>query len=78
MARPNAKAPLGEGGRFAALKAKLARRGARNPAALAAWIGRQKYGTKRFAQMAAAARRSTKGSPPFTAEELKRGYRVVE
>lgn len=43
--------------RFAKLKGKLARRGAKHPAALAAWIGRRKYGKRRFAAMAAAGRR---------------------
>lgn len=42
-------APLGEGGRFKALKAKLgARPGVRDPGALAAYIGRKKYGTAKF------------------------------
>jgi hypothetical protein len=49
MAKPNAKAPLGQGGRFAALKDKLAERpGVTNPGALAASIGRKKYGAKKF------------------------------
>ena len=49
MAKPNAKAPLGQGGRFAALKDKLASRpGVTNPGALAAYIGRKKYGAKKF------------------------------
>jgi hypothetical protein len=52
MAKPNAKAPLGQGGRFAALKAKLGKRkGITNPGALAASIGRKKYGTKKFAAL---------------------------
>jgi hypothetical protein len=42
---------LGGGGRFAALKAKLGRKGAKSPGALAAWIGRRKYGAKRFASL---------------------------
>lgn len=52
MAKPNAKAPLGQGGRFAALKGKLAKKGAKNPGALAAFIGRKKYGAKKFASLA--------------------------
>jgi len=57
MATPNAKAPLGQGGRFAALKQKLAKRkGVTNPGALAAVIGRKKYGASRMAKMAAAGR----------------------
>lgn len=57
MAKPNAKAPLGQGGRFAALKGKLAKRkGVTNPGALAASIGRKKYGAKKMGQMSAAGR----------------------
>jgi hypothetical protein len=51
------RARLGSGKRFAALKRKLARRGVRNPAALAAYIGRKKYGKRRFQRLAAAGRR---------------------
>lgn len=57
MARPNASAPPGEGGRFAAMKAKLAKRpGVENPGALASFIGRKKYGAKKMASMAAKGR----------------------
>lgn len=38
--------------RFDKLKAKLKERGAKNPAALAAWIGRRKYGKREFQTMA--------------------------
>jgi hypothetical protein len=51
------KARLGSGKRFATLKRKLSRKGVRNPSALAASIGRKKYGKKRMAKMAAAGRR---------------------
>ena len=45
---------LGGGGRFAALKAKLAgKKGITNPGALAASIGRKKYGAKKFQSLAA-------------------------
>jgi hypothetical protein len=54
------KPKLGTGKRFAALKAKLAKRGATNPAALAAWIGRRKYGAKRFAKLSAKGRKRGK------------------
>lgn len=47
----------GGGGRFAKMKRKLAARGARNPGALAAYIGRKKYGRKGMARMAARGRR---------------------
>jgi len=46
-----AKPPLGSGERFSQLKSKLAARGARDPGALAAYIGRKRYGKKRFAQL---------------------------
>lgn len=43
---------------FKKLKAKIARRGkVKNPAAVAAAIGRKKYGKQRFQQMALAGRR---------------------
>jgi hypothetical protein len=55
--KPNAKAPLGQGGRFAALEQKLARRpGVTDPGALAASIGRKKYGPKRMAMWSAKGR----------------------
>ena len=48
MAQP----PLGSGERFAKLKAKLASRpGVTNPGALAASIGRKKYGEKKMAAL---------------------------
>ena len=53
-----AKPPLGTGERFSKLKASLtARGGVRNPAAVAASIGRKKYGSKLMARMAAAGRK---------------------
>lgn len=48
---------LGAGGRFKKMKHALAMRGAQDPAALAAFIGRKKYGSQRFNAMAAAGRR---------------------
>jgi hypothetical protein len=53
-----AKPKLGTGARFKALKKKLAAKGAINPAALAAWIGRKKYGEERFQKLAAKGRKS--------------------
>lgn len=47
----------GGGGRFAKMKAKMAAKGASDPGALAAYIGRKKYGKKRMAKMAAAGKR---------------------
>lgn len=48
------KPKLGSGGRFAALKAALAqRKGVTDPGALAASIGRAKYGKPKFQSLAA-------------------------
>ena len=47
------KLQLGSGKRFAALSKKLSKTGISNPDALAASIGRTKYGTKKMASMAA-------------------------
>lgn len=47
------KPPLGSGKRFATLKHSLANKGAKNSGALAAYIGRKKFGTKKFAQLSA-------------------------
>jgi len=51
------RAKLGSGARFKALSQKLEKRGASNPDALAAYIGRQKYGTKKFQSLAAKGRK---------------------
>lgn len=57
-AMPNAKAPLGQGGRFAALENKLShQKGVTNPAALAAAIGRRKYGNAKFNAMSASGKK---------------------
>lgn len=44
---------LGSGGRFKALTKSLASKGAKNPAALSAWIGRKKLGKAKFQKLAA-------------------------
>ena len=52
-----AKSKLGTGQRFSALTQQLASKpGVTNPAALAASIGRKKYGKKKFAQLGAKGR----------------------
>jgi hypothetical protein len=52
------KPALGQGGRFKALKTAIGKRGkVKNPAAVAAWIGRKKYGKAKFQKMAAAGRK---------------------
>lgn len=53
-----AKPKLGSGKRFQQLKGKLAKKGATNPGALAVYIGRKKYGAKKFAKLSARGRRS--------------------
>jgi len=60
MVRPNKKAPLGQGGRFAAIEASARKSGARNPAAVAAAAGRAKYGAKKMARLSAAGRKRAK------------------
>jgi len=52
---------LGGGGRFEKLTRSLAARGdVRNPKAVAAAIGRKKYGAKKMASMAAKGRKRAK------------------
>jgi hypothetical protein len=58
MAKPNAKAKLGSGGRFAALAAKAG--GGKKGAAIAAAVGRKKYGAKKMTSMAAKGRKGGK------------------
>lgn len=50
----------GEGSRFAAIEKSAKLGGATNPAAVAAAIGRRKYGKKRFQQMAVAGKKAAK------------------
>jgi hypothetical protein len=55
------KARAGSGRRFSALKGSLAKRkGVKNPGALAASIGRKKYGKTKMQKMAAAGRKRKK------------------
>lgn len=51
------KPKLGTGARFKSLTNKLAAKGAKNPKALAAYIGRKKYGATKMAKLSAAGRR---------------------
>lgn len=48
---------VGSGSRFKALTKKLKKKGVRDPKALAASIGRKKYGKKKFQKMAAKGRK---------------------
>lgn len=57
MAMPRKKPPLGTGARFDVLTESLANRpGVKDPKALAAYIGRKKYGKARFGKLAAGGR----------------------
>jgi len=55
------KAKLGTGQRFAQLRRAIARKGIKDPDALAASIGRKKYGKRRFQKLAAAGRKRVMG-----------------
>lgn len=56
------KAPkLGSGKRFKQVAASAAKSGARDPNAVAASVGRKKYGAKRMAAMSAAGRKRKAG-----------------
>jgi len=52
-----AKGKLGSGSRFKAVEKSAAKSGARDPKAVAAAVGRKKYGAKKMAKMAAAGRK---------------------
>lgn len=60
---------------FKALSAQLAAKGAHDPDALAAWIGKKKYGRAKFDAMAAAARRKKGGMN--SADRSGEAYRDV-
>lgn len=51
------KMRLGGGGRFEKLVGQLEKKGVKDPGALAAAIGRKKYGSKKFQSLAAKGRR---------------------
>jgi hypothetical protein len=55
--QPSKKPPLGTGERFKALRNKLAKKGVKDPDALAASIGRKKLGKARFQKLAASGRK---------------------
>lgn len=56
-----AKAKLGSGARFKALSKKIGKKkGVSNPDAIAAVIGREKYGKTKMAKMAAAGKKKKK------------------
>lgn len=51
------KPKLGTGKRFAQLKSKLSKKGIKDPGALAASIGRKKYGAKKMGKLSAKGRK---------------------
>jgi hypothetical protein len=51
------KSKLGSGKRFAAVKAAAKAGGARDPGAVAAMVGRRKYGNAKMQKMAAAGKK---------------------
>ena len=55
--RAAAEHPVGEGSRFKAVEASARASGARNPAAVAAAVGRRKYSKARFQKMAQAGKK---------------------
>ena len=73
------KPKLGSGARFKALKGKLAKKGAKNPGALAAWIGRKKYGKAKFQKLAAKGRKKGKEmSPVVSKSQFKKFFWLYE
>ena len=67
---------LGTGKRFAKLKGSLAAKGAHDPGALAAYIGRRKFGKAKFAKLAAGARKG--GGSGVSRSTLIRPYPLEE
>ncbi|WP_051844052.1 hypothetical protein [Streptomyces sp. NRRL S-813] len=59
MAAKKKTPKLGTGKRFAAVAASAAKSGAKNPKAVAAAVGRKKFGNAKMAKMATAGRRRT-------------------
>lgn len=51
------KGKLGSGSRFKAVEKSAAKSGARDPAAVAAAVGRKKYGAKKMAALSAKGRK---------------------
>ena len=53
------KAKLGSGARFRALTKQFAKKGAEDPSALAAFVGRKKFGTERFQKLSVAGKKKS-------------------
>lgn len=54
------KKPLGEGSRFKKVEAEAKKSGAKDPAAVAAAVGRKKYGQKKMTELAQKGKRDAK------------------
>ena len=54
------KKPLGEGSRFQAIAKSAKLGGAKKPEAVAAFVGRKKYGPKKMARLAAQGRKKAR------------------
>ena len=54
------KKPLGEGSRFRAIAKSAKLGGAKEPEAVAAFVGRKKYGPKKMARLAAQGRKKAR------------------
>lgn len=64
------KPKLGSGARFQKLEGQLASKGATNPGALAAYIGRKKYGSKKFAQLSNGGKKAARSGKPSLARAM--------
>jgi hypothetical protein len=60
VAKPNSNAKLGQGGRFAAVKAKAKASGARDPDAVAAAAGQKAHGQKAMTRYSEKGKRDAK------------------
>lgn len=58
--KPAKKPPLGSGERFKALEKDLKKKGIKDPGALAASIGRKKFGDKKMQKLATAGAKKAK------------------
>ena len=70
--------PPGSGHNFAKLQGVLAKRGAKNPGALAAYIGRKKYGRKRFAKLGRGSKHASQLDALELAYRFKHGWIKID
>jgi len=69
------KAKLGSGARFKKLSHEIAEGGAKDPDAVAAAIGRKKYGKKKFAKLGAAGKKSLDANEEDKPEDIKKKFK---